>query len=60
MNGKILLIHLSHLNKKKNTHTRIFLKEKNTYGHQSVCVATEGPRVTDVQNWTVIKHHFNN
>ena len=40
---------------------KAFLKEnKNTYGHQSVCVATEGPRVTDVQNWTVIKHHFNN
>ena len=58
MNGKILLIHLSHL-KKKNTHKNL-LKEKNTYGHQSVCVATEGPRVTDVQNWTVIKHHFNN
>ena len=58
MNGKILLIHLSHLNKKK-THKN-FLREKNTYGHQSVCVATEGPRVTDVQNWTVIKHHFNN
>ena len=58
MNGKILLNPLSHLKKKKNKN---FLKEKkNTYGHQSVCVATEGPRVTDVQNWTVIKYHFNN
>ena len=56
MNGKILLIHLSHLNKKKQ---KFFLKEKNTYGHQSVCVATEGSRVTDVQNWTVIKHNIN-
>ena len=62
MNGKILLIHLSHLNKKKkNTHThKNFLNKKNTYGHQSVCVATEGPCVTDEQNWTVIKHHLNN
>ena len=60
INGKILLIHFSHLNKKKQKHKN-FLKEKNnTYGHQSVCVATEGPCVTDVQNWTVIKHHFNN
>ena len=56
MNGKILLIHLSHLNKKQQN----FFKEKNTYGHQSVCVATEGPHVTEEQNWMVIKPHFNN
>ena len=56
MNGKILLIHLLHLNKK----TRSFFLRKNTYGHQSVCVATEGSHVTDEQNWTVIKPHFNN
>ena len=55
MKGQILLIHLLHLNKKQE----VFLR-KNTYGHQSVCVATEGPRVTDEQNWTVIKPHFNN
>ena len=55
MNGKILLIHLLHLNKKQE----VFLR-KNTYGHQSVCVATEGSHVTDEQNWTVIKTHFKN
>lgn len=43
MSGEILLIHLSNLNKKQEN----FFKEKNTYGHQSVCVATEGPHVTD-------------
>ena len=43
MSGEILLIHLSNLNKKQEN----FFKEKNTYGHQSVSVATEGPHVTD-------------
>ena len=56
MNGKILLIYFSHLNEKQE---HIF-KEKNIYGHQSVCVATEGSHVTDEQNWTAIKTHFNN
>jgi hypothetical protein len=55
VNGKILLIHISHLKKTQEN----FFKEKNTYGHPSVCVATEGSHVTDEQNWMVIKTHFN-
>lgn len=56
MNGKILLIHHSHLEKEQGN----VFKEKNTYGHQSVCMATEGSHVTDEQNWLVIKTNLYN
>lgn len=54
---KILLLYLSHLNFLKR---EFFSKKRTLMDTNLKSVVTEGPHVTDKQDWMVIKPHFNN